>query len=184
MLKAYHLKCKNILKSHPKIPKKKLEEFRRTSNVLFDISSCKCKNMEECVCPRHKKVPAIERSFLIDQRTTRRMVIGTLDLVETAKKSKTVARKIKRQKSLVRAEKKKKTPSNAPKELLSRLFHLDRVNLTRTSSDDIFQPRPQASSSAARPRPEASSLAELDFALLSRTCDRYGLSDRAGAAVA
>lgn len=43
MLQSYHLKCKNLLKSHPKIPKGNLEEFRRCSKVLFDIAACKCK---------------------------------------------------------------------------------------------------------------------------------------------
>ena len=42
MLKAYHLKFNNILKSQPKIPKMRLEEFLASSRVLFDISSGKC----------------------------------------------------------------------------------------------------------------------------------------------
>lgn len=46
---------------------------------LFDICSCKCTNLECCDCPKDQRVPKIEREFLIDQRTQRRMVIGTVD---------------------------------------------------------------------------------------------------------
>jgi len=52
MLQAYQLKCKNLLKSNPKIPPTKLEEFRRSSKALFDISTCKCRDINKCICPK------------------------------------------------------------------------------------------------------------------------------------
>lgn len=55
MLQTYHLKCKNILKSHPKIPENKLEEFRLGSKVLFDFSACKCRDILKCTCLKNKK---------------------------------------------------------------------------------------------------------------------------------
>lgn len=90
MLKAYHSKCKNLLKSYPKIPEKKLEEFRHSSKALFDISTCKCKDIKKCICPRIKKIPPKEQDFLIDQRTTRKMVIGTVDINTTNQMGKTM----------------------------------------------------------------------------------------------
>lgn len=83
MLKSYHLKYKNLLESYPKIPEKTLEEFRRSSKVLFDISACKCKNLNECICSRDRKVPIKEHCFLIDQRTTRNMIIVNIDIATT-----------------------------------------------------------------------------------------------------
>lgn len=99
MLKNYHLKCKKIMKSYPKIPQKRLEEFLCNSKVLFDIAACKCKNINECNCPWHKKVPRREKSFLMDQRTTRRMFIGSVDIAATNIIKKTLKRKEQRRKS-------------------------------------------------------------------------------------
>lgn len=47
MLKLYHLKDKNLLKSYSKIPDKKLKEFRRSSMALFDISTNKYKDISK-----------------------------------------------------------------------------------------------------------------------------------------
>ncbi|KAJ8728603.1 hypothetical protein PYW07_006299 [Mythimna separata] len=112
MLKAYHLKCKNLLKSYPKIPEKKLEEFRRSSRVLFDISSCKCTNISECTCPREKKVPKREHSFLIDQRSARKMFIGAIDTATTSKLAKTLKRKLNKPDPKVQPQKKSKQEPN------------------------------------------------------------------------
>ncbi|GBN17935.1 hypothetical protein AVEN_100069-1 [Araneus ventricosus] len=54
-MKTYLPKCQNLLKSHLKAPKKGFEEFHRTRKVWFEIASCKCKNIDECFRPRHKK---------------------------------------------------------------------------------------------------------------------------------
>ncbi|KAF0728912.1 Uncharacterized protein FWK35_00032074 [Aphis craccivora] len=98
MLKTYHSKCKNLLKSHPKIPDKKLVEFRRSNKALFDIATCKCKDIKNCICPRIKKIPVWEQNFLIDQRTSRKMVIGSIDIDMTNQMRNTMKRKLVRQK--------------------------------------------------------------------------------------
>ncbi|GBO14508.1 hypothetical protein AVEN_156210-1 [Araneus ventricosus] len=54
-MKAYLHKCKNLLKSHLKTPKKGFEEYHRTSKVWSEILSCKCKNIDEYYRPRHTK---------------------------------------------------------------------------------------------------------------------------------
>ena len=51
---------------------------------LFDTSTCKCDFTQEaavCHCPI--KVPIIERGFLHDQRTTRKMAICSVDVTST-----------------------------------------------------------------------------------------------------
>ncbi|GBM75212.1 hypothetical protein AVEN_237329-1 [Araneus ventricosus] len=50
-----------------------------------------------------------------------------------------------------------------------------------SESDDIFQRQSQASTSAAPADKPATTNSAVDYTLLSRTCDRYGVSDRAGA---
>ncbi|GBL88495.1 hypothetical protein AVEN_159083-1 [Araneus ventricosus] len=135
MLKNYYLKFKNLLKSRPKIPKKRLEEFLCASKILFDISSYKCENIDECFCSRHKKGHVKKKSLLIEQRTTRRMVIGTIDMVTTNKITNTLKRKMISQKLQFQRYKIKKRELNVSTSSVS--SHQD--------SDDVFLPQSQAS---------------------------------------
>ncbi|GBM44564.1 hypothetical protein AVEN_250545-1 [Araneus ventricosus] len=50
-----------------------------------------------------------------------------------------------------------------------------------SKSDDIFQPQTQASTSAAPTDKPTTTNSTVDYTLPSRTYDRYGVSDRAGA---
>lgn len=68
MIKTYHLKCKNILKSIARLTAEKKQDILMQSKVLFDISSCKCKNIKQCTFLKDKKVPKSEQAFLIDQQ--------------------------------------------------------------------------------------------------------------------
>ncbi|GBP49054.1 hypothetical protein EVAR_81614_1 [Eumeta japonica] len=79
LLKAYHSKCKNIIKSLKRLATEKKTEFLQQSEILFDICSCKCKIISQCHCPREAKVPKEEHDFLIDQRGERKMRIGGID---------------------------------------------------------------------------------------------------------
>lgn len=98
MLQTYHLKCKILLKSHPKIPENKMKEFRLGSKVLFDIAACKCRDLLQCACPKNKKIPLREHNFITDQRTDRQMVIVGID-VRTTKQITSSLRKLLREKS-------------------------------------------------------------------------------------
>ena len=44
-------------------------------NVLYDISSCKCRNFNLCDCIESTKIPFDDRIFIEDQRSTRKMII-------------------------------------------------------------------------------------------------------------
>ncbi|GBP96300.1 Protein FAM200A [Eumeta japonica] len=63
LLKAYHSKCKNIIKSLKMLATEKKTEFLQQSEILFDICSCKCKIISQCNCPREAKVPKKEHDF-------------------------------------------------------------------------------------------------------------------------
>lgn len=169
MLKAYHLKCKNILKSHPKIPKKNLEEFRNASKVLFDISTCKCFEITLCTCPKQKKVPAREHNFLIDQRSTRKMIIGGVDTIATAKMNKGLQRKA-CQSSLL------SEPCDGPQ---NRLLFSPSGSESTTSSEhnDNFD------SPTKKVKTEPLKKKKVNYDLLAKTCDRFGVSDRVAAAI-
>lgn len=65
-------------KSRPHEFKNKAIQFRETmENTLFDISSCQCET--QCKCPYGSKVPLQEKDFLSDQRSVRKMFLGSFD---------------------------------------------------------------------------------------------------------
>src|SRR5277367_6083677 len=54
----------------------KLDAFSAKIDCLFDVATCKCSDFALCRCPSGKRIPEIERGFLVDQRTSRKMVMG------------------------------------------------------------------------------------------------------------
>ena len=81
-IREYHSKYRNIMKRLKKDGKlnnsKQVVLFRESAERnLFDISLCKCKDFLSCSCTI--KVSVAEREFLTDKRTSRKMVIGTVD---------------------------------------------------------------------------------------------------------
>ena len=97
ILKNYHEKYRNILKSYQTRKDKKnykleLEEFKQEESKLFDICTCKCKETV-CHCCKTRKVPKQEMKFLNDQRSSRKMIIGKIDAAETAVLQKQLKRK-------------------------------------------------------------------------------------------
>ena len=62
---------------------KKFTAFVEDTLTLFDIAKCKCVD-SDCVCPRECKVPSKECEFLADQRSHRKMMIGTIDRKESS----------------------------------------------------------------------------------------------------
>ena len=69
----------------------KLAEHIQKYDILFDICSCKCINMDNCKCAKDSKVPTKERDFIIDQRSNRRMVILNLCRTEQTPKQSRIA---------------------------------------------------------------------------------------------
>ena len=87
-VKEYHQTFRSIMKSYQSKKNSaafqtKLEKFKDESKKLFDFASCKCKDLENCNCSKELKIPVMERSFMKDQRTDRKMYIGNCDLRAT-----------------------------------------------------------------------------------------------------
>lgn len=80
--------------------KNKLSSFSTRAQELFDVAACKCNDFELCRCEYSKKVPLIERDFLTDQRSTRKMQIGHVDLKVTSSLKKKLDRKNKHEEFL------------------------------------------------------------------------------------
>lgn len=168
MLRAYHLKCKNLLKSIKRLSPDKLNDFLAKSRVLFDISSCKCQNINMCECPKERKVPKKEQSFLIDQRTSRKMIIGGVDICYSKRLEKNLNRKRKLEK-----------PSTSTATL-----ELSDFSATSSSEDCESGDKFTLVSKRIQHQKEKNKPTSISFPTLSKTCDRYGVSDRAAAAIA
>lgn len=98
MIKTYYKKYQTLkkpLKSRKtEAASKKVKYFQDHANsTLFDITSCKCADFSLCKCKI--KVPLKERAFLLDQRSERKMIISSVDVIESKKIEKKIARKLK-----------------------------------------------------------------------------------------
>ncbi|CAH2001026.1 unnamed protein product [Acanthoscelides obtectus] len=99
------------------------------------------------------------------------MVIGALDVVTTTKITKTLKRKSIRENSKSKRLKKTETCT----EKLSSTSESESV---QSDAEEPTQIKLRTSSGQSK------SDTRLDYTLLSKTCDRFGVSDRAGAAIA
>lgn len=73
----------------------KAESFlNHAKATLFDISYCKCKDFLNCSCGKDKKIPKLERQFIVDQRTVRKMAIGRVDIKTTKQMVNKINRKL------------------------------------------------------------------------------------------
>src|SRR5215469_3905044 len=88
MLLDWHQRYKNILKPHKSSKnnasyQQRMKEFKERSSIIFDIAACKCgllANPYLCCCEKDRKVPAEERTFLLDQRSDRNMFMHSVDV--------------------------------------------------------------------------------------------------------
>ena len=173
MLKAYHSKYRSILKPFKSRQndtnyRQKIDQFIDKANVLFDIAACKC--MDACSCPSQKRVPQLEKNFLLDQRSSRKMAIANVDIAET--------------KSNLRKHKKKHT--------ISAFYHNEVIQLASSIDDDAessdvsdFEKELSVSFSKSNDMSTSVSVNQLmklpSLALIS---DRTGVSDRTAACIA
>lgn len=150
--------------------KEKVQTIRQTAKTsLFDIAACKCSSFDSCTCSKDKKVPIIERSFLLDQRTNRQVMIGTHDHHATQKIQRPFERRMKVRKENVRH---KVEPS------VTRIIH----TASREMRDSIGDRKPVPSTSAVQKTIVKYNTVSLPK--LASICDRYGVSNRSTAAIA
>ena len=89
-IKGYHDKYKKLLWFPTSRRNEKYEqdvrEFREQARkTMFDIAACKCDDFSSCNCEKSCKVPVLEQTFLQDQRSARKMMIGAVDKVTSRK---------------------------------------------------------------------------------------------------
>lgn len=188
ILKLYE-RCEKIKKSSGH-SKKNIKSFKVAvdkftsdiENSLFDICSCKCRDLDKCLCPTPKKVPKLEHPFLIDQRSSRAMIIGGIDQKETNKMEK-------------RNKRKEKSMQSRSLALLPDLEHacissndcLD-DSIIDDSSDESFAGSTittrKKKENIGNPTVNVKQHLPVNLPSFSRACDRRAISNRAGAQLA
>ena len=171
---------------------------KRPLQALFDICACKCPTKNRCQCPREHKVPGLEWDFLRDQRRKRRKVIGGID----RKTTKAWARK-RREDERLQCDKQAVPGCGIP----SRRGEPPRSSEPgppghpeagpSSQSEPEAEPDHKFSESDEGWREEEDSATEISnqgsppgdawnyitIGRFARECDRYGISDRAAAAL-
>lgn len=174
-VKLYHEKYRNVLKpfkGRQKDPAyiKKIECFGAEARVrLFDVSFCKCADYTTCRCEKGKRVPIAERDFLTDQRNEKQMMIGGVDYKKTKKIQNSNTRKE------IAARNSQKQPKFSSND--DRTGKLNEEETTEEITKKNY-------SDSEEIQTATTSQMRLSLPNLAMVCDRYGISDRAGAAVA
>ena len=158
---------------------RKALKVKENLTKLFDITFCQCLNFASSCCSKEMKVPKREQTFLTDQRTTRKMLIGELD----RKVSKVNKRKHERenQQLLERREKEKRQRFEREKQLsscgseLAFDVDIDAVSSCSNNGSNTFNE-------------ELSDLLQEDrnsnpIPTIALDADRYDVSNRAAAAI-
>jgi len=159
--RAVTRKIIRLMESGSKQSKNKKTKMALSS--IFDICSCICSQLDRCKC--RKPVPSRERHFLCDQRSERKLFIGNVDKKVTMQ----LFRRSCREKKLDQRLEKTK---NAVPISFSQDSSLNHEENTTASDENYIPPKETASS---------------NFNTIDRIAleaDRYGVSNRAAAAIA
>lgn len=164
---------------------KRKADFQSNLDSLFDIAACKClmsynDSTKEvtlsCKCPRESKVPQMEQLFLLDQRNSRRMFIGGVDVVATT----SLQRRLKR-----KNDNKERLSTYRPGEAEKLRLHMLDASKTYSSEDDNDDSEKHLSDSDFLPTTSAEAgQMRIPLQNLAKEADRYGISDRATASLA
>ncbi|KAF2892098.1 hypothetical protein ILUMI_14075, partial [Ignelater luminosus] len=169
--KKYNCLKKNIKSQANKTCLEKSHLFRISAEkLLFDICSCKCKDFKWCSC--RNKVPEIERSFLIDQRTSRKMIIGGVDVKTTLKLQKTKERK----------EREAERLKTSGRSFRRRLCDDSDISCSDPPWKAISNPKIQIEDDLSEMVPSTSAnlhTRRIKLPTLAEACDRTGVSDPA-----
>lgn len=158
----------------------KLKNFcMECRHKLFDISTCKCPSMN-CKCEKSRKVPAKEREFLEDQRHSRKLFIGNVDKKVTKVLNKRIERLEAQRKrdcttSILVVKKSTSTVSESQEKEME-------CDITEDGSDGQY--KVPSTTKEIDEYHNKSTQMRIHLPHLATMSDRYGLSDRAAAAVA
>lgn len=133
---------------------------------LFDIATCKCPNFANCTCCKNNKVAVLYQAFLVDQRTVRLMKIGNTDKIESEKNLERLTRKAK----ILRSQTKQELNTSSKPKILRKNFRHTIAADIQTTDDHSNELTVIGNGSISLPT-------------VARVCDRFGISDRAAAAL-
>ena len=187
-VKNYHDKHRNLLKPYRTRKnnvkyKARIAKFQHEAESLFDISACKCKEEAVCNCPKELKVSKNEKAFLVDQRSSRKMIIGNIDRKKTAQLQKRNKRK---QLDTIRKSKHAKTEEGDSS------IETGCLDLTENDNNISSGEEEEDSNTDEPPSTKASSQIEcnqnaqnrMSLPTVAKICDPFSVSDRAGASIA
>ena len=168
------LESENIDCSEKKVKGRKAAKHDFLEN-LFDISTCKHKIYEECVCPRDSKVAQRDFDFLQDQRTQRKMCISNVDKKVTTAWEKYRLRK---EKHILCVEQEEQRVDTVREEIVATkaAFMKDSIDSTCFDLNETEFTASIANVSSQQNR--------ITLSKFASELDRYHISDRAGAALA
>lgn len=175
-IELLHNKLRDIKKKKGKSKLSAISLTKDEGLCLFDIAACHCVDINNCNCPRELKVPVLEKEFLCDQRESRKMTIGSVDKATTSELKKKSERASKRRKyySDISSTKHFETVADFDIEIVSESETGDNTNDCAYELDADADASPQSSSTRN----------VIKIPTVARECDRYGVSDTAGAAIA
>lgn len=184
MLNKYHKTFMNLLKPYKSRKdsgpyREKISQFKNESKKLFDICSCKCSFISQCQCEKSRKIPAIERDFLEDQRGPRGMIIAKVDEAESIKLQKRYIRKELTQRQMCSKsdiDDISEKQSDVCEEFSSTE---EKTDASDDESDDDCMPDPNEQF-----RKLSDKQMRVKLPSLALACDRHGVSDRAAAGIA
>ena len=182
MLNVYHKTFTNLLKPYQSRKetdsyKEKISQFKDASLKLFDICSCKCSCISQCQCEKSRKIPALERDFLEDQRGSRYMIIAAVDQIESIRLQKRYIRKESTQKQMCS---KSKTDDIADKQL----DVCDEISSTEDEVETSDDSDDDGMCSNKQQQKTTDKQMRIKLPSLALACDRHGVSDRAAAGIA
>lgn len=180
LIKTFYMKYKTLKKSKNHIKRLKVQAFRKNAEQkLFDISICKC-SLQPCKCKI--KVPITERDFLNDQRTERKMCIGSVDIKETRKFN-------------LKLNKKINTPTTTQKCNESENINGPSTSVIKFEADSDIESievekkgistrkliTPEEVPNNLKEKQELTKQMRLSLPMVASVCDRIGISDRSAA---
>lgn len=186
MILDYHKKYRCILKPmkcRKDVPsyKRKCDQFRdHARKTLFDASCCKCKCFTDCLCLKERKVPKEEQTFLTDQRTDRKMVMSSIDVVTTKRNKLAIERKSRldrfyeRQRSTNMTEEPSIVHGSSSSENEGNIKEDQEFTIPKSLKRRKRTPSPS----------QKHSRKNLHLPALASACDRTSVSDRAAAIIA
>lgn len=197
LIRTLHDKYYNIRKNfkRDKIYQEKQKEYTKyisdCESNLFDVCSCKCqihlhcacdKPIDKCICAQpvviecscsaDRKIPVLERKFVYAQRYHRIRKIGTVDKKESEKLEKRLERK--RIQAKHETAKSFETSTNIVSLEINTESETEETDAVDKQSDPDFQIHFKSSSSFQM---------TTKLTNTALTSDRYGVSDRATAAI-